>query len=305
MSTQAFKSLRLSISVVATTLAAFSLAGCAAAPAPAPTAVPKGPPREMILSTTTSTNDSGLLPVILPDFEAKYNATVKVVAVGTGAAIKLGQDGNADVVLVHARAQEDDFVKSGFGINRRDVMYNDFILVGPAADPAKVGGLPSVAEALKRIAAASANFISRGDKSGTNTKELELWKAAGIEPAGAWYAAIGQGMGPTLVASNEKSAYTLTDRATWLAQAAKLQGLKVLVGGNSIAENKDKALLNPYGVIPVNPAKYPSIKADLGEAFAAWITSLPVQEKIAAFGKTEYGQPLFYSDSEAWRAAHP
>jgi len=296
---------RSRFSTIVTTLAALALAGCAAAPAPAPTVVPKGPPREMTLSTTTSTNDSGLLPVILPDFEAKFNAKVKVVAVGTGAAIKLGQDGNADVVLVHARALEDDFVKSGFGINRREVMYNDFILVGPAADPAKVAGLPSVADALKRISAASANFISRGDKSGTNTKELELWKAAGIEPAGSWYAAIGQGMGPTLVASNEKNAYTLTDRATWLAQASKLQGLKVVVGGNSIAENKDKALLNPYGVIPVNPAKYPTIKGDLGEAFAAWITSLPVQEKIAAFGKAEFGQPLFYSDSEAWRAAHP
>ncbi|MEO6062205.1 MAG: substrate-binding domain-containing protein [Thermoflexales bacterium] len=305
MSTHALKSARSPISIVGATLAVLALAGCAAAPASAPTAGSKGPPRELILSTTTSTNDSGLLPVILPDFEAKFNATVKVVAVGTGAAIKLGQDGNADVVLVHARAQEDEFVRSGFGINRRDVMYNDFILVGPAADPAKVAGLPSVADALKRIAAAPANFVSRGDKSGTNTKELELWKAAGIEPAGAWYAAIGQGMGPTLVAANEKNAYTLTDRATWLAQAAKLQGLKVLVGGNAIAENKDKALLNPYGVILVNPAKHPTLKADLAEAFAAWITSLPVQEKIAAFGKVEYGQPLFYSDSEAWRAVHP
>jgi tungstate transport system substrate-binding protein len=308
MATSALKSARFRVSLAAVALAALAalaLAGCATAPAPAPTEAPKGTLREMTLSTTTSTNDSGLLSVILPDFEAKFNARVKVVAVGTGAAIKLGQDGNADVVLVHARAQEDEFVKSGFGINRRDVMYNDFILVGPAADPAGIAGLPSAAEALKRIAAAKAGFVSRGDKSGTNTKELELWKAAGIEPAGPWYSAIGQGMGETLTFANERNAYTLADRGTWLARAAKLQGLKVVVGGQNISENKDKALLNPYGVIPVNPAKYPAIKADLAEAFAVWITSIPTQEKIAAFGKAEFGQPLFYADSEAWRAAHP
>ncbi len=286
-------------------LGALLLAGCAAAAAPAATPTPARPPQELILSTTTSTNDTGLLTAILPDFEAKYNARVKVVAVGTGAAIKLGQDGNADVVLVHARAQEDEFVKSGFGINRRDVMYNDFILVGPAADPAKVTGLGLVAEALKKIAAAGAPFVSRGDKSGTNTKELDLWKAAGIVPAGAWYSAIGQGMGPTLTFANEKGSYTLTDRGTWLAQAAKLPGLRLAVGGQSIAENKDRSLLNPYGVIPVNPAKYPALKAALAESFAEWITSLATQEKIGAFGSTAYGQPLFYADSIDWRQAHP
>lgn len=285
---------------VGSLLGALLLAGCAAA---APT--PVEPPLEMILSTTTSTNDTGLLTAILPDFEAKYNARVKVVAVGTGAAIKLGLDGNADVVLVHARAQEDEFVKSGFGINRRDVMYNDFILVGPASDPAKVTGLGSVSEALKKISAAGAPFVSRGDKSGTNTKELELWKAAGIDPAGGWYSAIGQGMGPTLIFANETGSYTLTDRGTWLAQAAKLPGLKIVVGGQSIAENKDKSLLNPYGVIPINPAKYPALKAALAESFADWITSLATQEKIGAFGKTAFGQPLFYADSAAWRQAHP
>lgn len=298
------------------------LAGCAAAqPAtPAPTAAPAtkpavsaaptptsivAGPNEMILSTTTSTNDTGLLAALLPDFEAKNGIKVKVVAVGTGAALKLGEDGNADVVLVHARAQEDAFVAAGFGINRRDVMYNDFILVGPAEDPAKVAGLTSVADALKKIAAAGAPFISRGDKSGTNTKELELWKAAGIEAAGPWYNAIGQGMGQTLTFANERGGYTLTDRGTWLAQASKLKFLKVLVGGDSIAQNKDKALLNPYGVIQVNPARYPSVKAKYAEAFSAWITSLETQEKIAAFGQSQYGQPLFYADSEAWRKAHP
>lgn len=290
--------------------AAVALAGCALA-APAPTAAPTkaptpaGPPQDLILSTTTSTNDTGLLAAILPDFEAKFNAKVKVVAVGTGQAIKNGSDGNADVVLVHARAQEDDFVKSGFGINRRDVMYNDFILVGPPADPAKVAGNSSVADALKKIAAAAAPFVSRGDKSGTNTKELELWKAAGIDPTGSWYSAIGQGMGQTLTFSNEKGAYTLTDRGTWLAQASKLPGLKIVVGGNSIAENKDKALLNPYGVILVNPAKYPQIKGALAESFAQWITSLPTQELIGNFGKQQYGQPLFYADSEEYRKSRP
>jgi tungstate transport system substrate-binding protein len=289
-----------SLKLFASTALVSLLAACAT-PMAAPTATPT-PPQNMTLATTTSTQDSGLLDSILPTFEKQFNVKVKVVAVGTGQALKLGEDGNADVVLVHARAQEDDFVKKGFGINRRDVMYNDFIIVGPKSDPAKVSGTTTASDALKKIAATSAKFASRGDKSGTNTKELDLWKAAGIEPKGDWYVSVGQGMAETLNFAQEKQAYTLTDRATWLAQKAKLAELIVVTGGNNIAENSDKALLNPYGVIPVNPARYPSIKADLAEKFATWITSVDAQKLIAEYGKAQYGQQLFYPDSEAWRA---
>jgi tungstate transport system substrate-binding protein len=263
-------------------------------------------PGTLLLATTTSTQDSGLLDVILPVFEKQYNVKVKVVAVGTGQAIKLGTDGNADVVLVHARAQEDEFVRAGDGINRRDVMYNDFIIVGPASDPAKIAGLKSAGDAVKKIAAAQSPFASRGDKSGTNTKELDIWKAAGIEPKGAWYLSVGQGMGETLTLSNEKLAYTLSDRATWFAQKSRLPDLTVLVGGNSIEENADQAnLFNPYGVIPVNPARHPQVNADLGEKFAQWITSLETQQLIARYGLDKFGQSQFRPSSDAWKKANP
>jgi tungstate transport system substrate-binding protein len=279
----------------------------ACAPAvPTPTPVPTATlvPQELILSTTTSTADTGLLNAILPVFEAKFNAKVKVVAVGTGQALKLGTDGNADVVLVHARAQEDAFVSAGDGIHRRDVMFNDFIIVGPSADPAHIAGEKLAADAFKKIAAAQATFISRGDKSGTNTKELDIWKKAGITPQGAWYLSVGQGMGETLTLTSEKQAYTLSDRGTYLAQKSKLQ-LVILVGGENLAQNADPFLLNPYGVIPVNPAKHPNVKADLAEKFAAWITSLETQKLIGDFGKDKYGQPLFYPSSDEWKAANP
>jgi len=260
----------------------------------------------LLLATTTSTQDSGLLDVILPVFERQYNVKVKTVAVGTGQAIKLGTDGNADVVLVHARAQEDVFVQAGDGINRREVMYNDFIIVGPGNDPAQIAGLKSAAEAFKKIAAAQSPFASRGDKSGTNSKELDIWKAASIEPKSAWYLSLGQGMGETLTLSNEKRAYALTDRATWLSQKSRLSDLTVLVGGNRIEENADQAnLFNPYGVIPVNPARHPQVNADLGEKFAQWIASLETQQLIASYGVDKYGQSLFRPSAEAWKKAHP
>lgn len=275
--------------------AALVLTGCAV-PAQTAAPTPAVPPATMTLATTTSTNDTGLLTAILPDFERKYNVKVKVVAVGTGQALKLGEDGNADVVLVHARAQEDNFVNSGFGINRHDVMVNDFVLVGPTADPAKVKGEAIAANALRKIADAKANFASRGDNSGTHTKEKDLWKIAATTPVSSttgWYYAVGQGMGETLTFANEKAAYTLTDRGTWLAQKSRLSGLGIIVGGERVEQNADPALQNPYGVIPVNPAKHPNIKANLAEQFAAWITSPETQKAIGLFGVEQFGQPLF------------
>lgn len=254
------------------------------------------------LATTTSTDDSGLLDAILPDFEEKNNAQVDVVAVGTGQAIALGEAGDADVILVHARSREDAFVADGHGTQRYDVMYNDFVLVGPTADPAGINGMSLAKDAFAAIAAASAPFASRGDDSGTHTKEKALWEAAGITPDtnSDWYNSLGQGMGDTLVFANESDAYTLSDRATFLANQANLPNLAILVGGSSIADNTDPALLNPYGVIPVNPDKG-NINEELAQKFVEWLTSLETQELISNFGTEQFGQPLFYPDSEAWR----
>jgi tungstate transport system substrate-binding protein len=274
-----------------------SACGSAATPTVAP------PPQEMILATTTSTADSGLLDAILPVFEKANNVKVKVVAVGTGQALKLGQDGNADVVLVHARAQEDQFVADGWGVDRRDVMYNDFILIGPAQDPAGSKGLTTAAAALQAIANKQATFASRGDNSGTHTKEKDLWKKAGLEPKGDWYKSLGQGMGDTLVFANEKGAYTLADRGTYLSMKDKLPNLSVLVGGASIKENSDQSLLNPYGVIAVNPARYPSVKFALAQKFMSWLTAVETQKLIGQYGVAKFGQPLFYPDSAEYKAS--
>lgn len=248
------------------------------------------------LATTTSTADSGLLDAILPDFEQRYNARVDVVAVGTGQALKLGSNGDADVVLVHARAREDAFVASGDGINRRDVMYNDFIIVGPAADPAQVGAASDASDAFKRIARAEATFASRGDDSGTFSKEQSIWASAAITPTAelSWYKSLGQGMGETLQFANEQRAYTLTDRGTYLAMRDKLPELTIVLGGATIRENSDTRLRNPYGVIPVNPARHAGVNAELAENFAAWITSAETQQRIGRFGQDRFGQPLFY-----------
>lgn len=259
-----------------------------------------GEPEVLRLATTTSTADSGLLDAILPGFEEAFNARVDVVAVGTGQAIELGEAGDADVILVHARAREDAFIAEGHGTARHDVMYNDFILVGPAADPAGAAGMPTAAEALAAISAAGAPFASRGDDSGTHTKELSLWEAAGITPdaSGGWYNSVGQGMGETLTFANEAGAYTLTDRATFLAMRDALPDLIVTVGGESIDANADPALLNPYGVIPVNPDKSDAINAELAEQFVEWITSDEVQTQIGEFGVDTFGQALFYPDAK-------
>ncbi len=283
------------------------LAACqpVAAPAgtvpPAPAAAEAAAPRpsgeagKLIIATTTSTQDSGLLDVILPDFESEFSADTDVVAVGTGAALKLGEDCNADVVLVHARASEDKFMEAGSGARREDVMYNDFVIVGPASDPAGIQGMTSAADALAAIADAQAPFISRGDESGTHTKELSIWKQAGIEPSGDWYIAAGQGMGAVLNMANEQQAYTLSDRATYLARTKEGLELVVLVEG-------DKSLFNPYGVITVNPEKCPNVNAELANQFVDWLVSVPTQEKIAAFGQEEFGQSLFTPDSAAWNS---
>ena len=254
-------------------------------------------PQVLRLATTTSTADSGLLDAILPDFEAAYNARVDVVAVGTGQAIEIGQAGDADVILVHARAREDAFVEEGSGLARYDVMYNDFIIVGPADDPAGVQGMTSAAEALAAIAAAEAPFASRGDDSGTHTKELSLWEAAGVTPEGDWYNSLGQGMGETLTFANESNAYTLTDRGTYLSMSATLPNLAIMVGGDSIADNADSALLNPYGVIPVNPELSANINAELAQQFVDWLISPEVQEQIGQYGVEQFGQPLFYPNA--------
>lgn len=274
-------------------IAAVLLAACAT-PAPAPTPLP--PPQKLRLATTTSTADTGLLDAILPDFQQKFNAKVDTIAVGTGQAIELGAKGDVDVVLVHARASEDKFVADGDGINRLDVMYNDFVLVGAKEDPAKVKDMTTAKDAFVAISKASATFASRGDNSGTHSKEKSVWAAAQITPGKemSWYLSIGQGMGETLLFANEKKAYTLADRGTWLSQKSKLPNLIVVVGGETINDNKDKTLLNPYGVIPVNPQKHSGVNFDLATKFANWITSAETQKKIGEYGKDKFGQALFY-----------
>lgn len=253
--------------------------------------------QSMILATTTSTYDSGLLTFLVPIFEKSNHVKVKIISVGTGQAITTGRKGDADVLLVHARAQEDQFMADGFGLFRDDVMYNDFVIVGPASDPAGIKGMTDATAAFTKLAATGSTFISRGDKSGTNTKELDIWKSAGITPAGqSWYLSAGQGMGEVLMMTDQKQAYTLTDRATYLAyqNGGKIH-LPILVQGS-------QGLLNRYGLMPVNPAKYPTVKVDLAVRFADFMTGLPGQELIKSFGVEQYGQTLFFPDSTEWKA---
>jgi len=259
------------------------------------------------LATTTSTYDSGLLNDILPAFEAEYGVRVDVVAVGTGQALALGRRGDADVILVHAASKEQAFVDEGYGLARFPVMFNDFILVGPPEDPAKIAGVGQAAEALERIAAAAAPFASRGDDSGTHARERALWQTAGLrpDPEAGWYLSLGQGMAATLQFADEAGAYTLTDRGTFMAQRAQLEHLELMVGGGSISENADPALMNPYSVIPVNPEENGGIQDDLAQKFIDWLLSLDTQERIAVFGIDQFGQPLFFPDSERWRSTRP
>jgi len=227
------------------------------------------------LATTTSTENSGLLKVILPVFEAKYGGKVRVVSVGTGAALKLGENGDADVVLVHARPLEDKFMAAGFGSVRKDVMYNDFIIVGPKRDPAGVRGSKDVTAAMKKISASGAKFVSRGDESGTHQMEKDYWKSAGVDPKGAWYVSSGQGMGQVLTMAGQFEGYTLTDRATYAAYKDKT-GLETLVEG-------DPKMFNPYGIIAVNPQRHPTVNNQGAMALVNWMTAPEGQQAIAGF----------------------
>ncbi|MCQ3937431.1 MAG: tungsten ABC transporter substrate-binding protein [Chloroflexi bacterium] len=271
--------------------AALALAACGL-PAPTEAAVAKAPESPTILlATTTSTQDSGLLDVLVPMFEEQSGYTVQTIAVGSGEAMKMGEEGNADVLLVHAPASEKDFMAAGNGTDRFLVMHNDFIIVGPAADPAGIKGMTSAADAFKAIFEAGAPFITRGDDSGTHKKELALWKAAELDPAGqAWYIETGQGMGASMTVASEKEACILTDRATYLANKDNYQ-LEILVEG-------DTNLLNVYHVITVNPEKWPDVNYEGALAFANFMIDPETQKVIGKYGKDKFGQPLFFPDAD-------
>jgi tungstate transport system substrate-binding protein len=239
----------------------------------------------VILSTTTSTQDSGLLDVLVPMFEKKTGMSVKTISVGTGQALALAARGEADVALVHAPSVERKYVEEGKMRNRRLVMYNDFVIIGPEDDPAKIKGMTKATDALKRIAETQSRFVSRGDKSGTHVLEQGLWKQAGVEPKGAWYIESGQGMGQTLGIANDRRAYTITDRGTWLAFQKRIS-LPILV-------EKDKPLLNIYSVMEINPANGPRVNTAGGKAFADFMVAPETQGLIKIFGVDKFGQPLF------------
>jgi tungstate transport system substrate-binding protein len=236
------------------------------------------------IATTTSTENSGLLTELLPTFEKANNCQVDVIAVGTGNAIKLGENGDVDVVLVHARSKEDKFVNAGYGVDRRDVMYNDFVILGPTNDPAGIKGTKDVVAAMGKIAAGKATFVSRGDDSGTHTREKQLWEKAEVNPQGDWYLEAGRGMGEVIIMADERQGYTLSDRGTYLAFKEKTP-LKVMVEG-------DKRLFNPYGVIMVNPQKHPHVKVALAKKFIDFLTS--DQTKIRITDYQRGGEQLFY-----------
>lgn len=288
------------LSIIMLLLFVFSLAACSGAQQQAQTtaagqtqqqsqATPKNP--NLILATTTSTQDSGLLDVLIPLFEKQTGYKVKTVAVGTGAALEMGNKGEADVLLVHAPADEKKLVDSGVGINYKLVAHNDFIIIGPDSDPAKIKGTKTAAEAFKKINDTKSLFISRGDASGTNKAELNIWKAAGITPAKGSenYQETGQGMGQTLTVAQQKSGYTLTDRATYMAQKKNLT-LSIMVEG-------EKSLLNIYHVMQVNPEKFPKVNAEGAKAFDDFMVAPATQKMIGEFGADKYGQPLFYADA--------
>jgi tungstate transport system substrate-binding protein len=251
---------------------------------------PKAEPTELILATTTSTQDSGLLDVLLPIFEEENNVKVKTIAVGTGQALEMGTKGEADVLLVHAPKSEEELVTSGDAVNRKRVMYNDFILVGPKDNPAGVSG-EDINEAFQTISEVKANFVTRGDDSGTHKKELGIWTAVNIQPAGETYISTGQGMGASLQIANEKNGYILTDRATWLTQEKNLTNLKIVVEGG-------KDLMNIYHVMQVNPEKHSMVNSEDAEKFVEFMVSSETQDVIESFGKKDYGQSLFFKYTE-------
>jgi tungstate transport system substrate-binding protein len=239
------------------------------------------------LATTTSTYETGLLDYIFPPFEKKHGVKVHIISVGTGKAIKIAENGDVDIILVHARKAEDKFVSEGYGVNRRDVMYNDFVILGPKLDPAGVSGMKDVKAALKKISDKKQVFVSRGDDSGTHKKEKSLWSSAGISPKGAWYLEAGQGMSATLRMADEKKGYVMLDRATYLFNKDKVRLVKLVEG--------DKELFNPYGVIAVNPFKHKRTRYELAMAMVAWLTCPECQEMIAEYQKM--GQQLYHPNA--------
>ena len=245
----------------------------------------------IVVASTTSTDQSGLFGYLLPAFQRKTGIQVRVVALGTGQALDLARRGDADVVFVHARSAEEKFLAEGHGVKRFDVMYNDFVLIGPKSDPAKISGGRDILDALKKIKAASAPFVSRGDKSGTHIAELDLWKLAGIDIAtekGPWYRDTGQGMGPALNTASAMNAYILSDRGTWISFKNR--------GELAIAVEGDKRLFNQYGVMLVNPARHPNVRRDLGQAFVDWVISPEGQKTIAAYEIG--GEQLFFPNAK-------
>ena len=280
------KKIRVTLSGICSVLLAVTLAF--GATVPSVHAAPQQ--KNVILATTTSTQDSGLLDVLIPIFEKQTGYFVKTIAVGSGQAMAMGQKGEADVLLVHSPDAEKKFMAAGNGVQRRLVMHNDFIIVGTPADPAAVKAAKTSVEAFKKIAQTNAVFMSRGDNSGTHSKEKAIWKAAGITPDGQkWYQQTGLGMGQTLSVAAEKKAYTLADRGTYLALKKNL-GLDILNEG-------DAMLLNVYSVIEVNPAKFKKINADGGKAFADFMVARATQEIIGKFGVEKFGSPLFFPDA--------
>jgi tungstate transport system substrate-binding protein len=273
-------------------LALIIVSGCTPLAAPTPTSTPPSNKKDLILATTTSTQDSGLLDVLVPLFQQQTGYQVKSVSVGTGAALALGARGEADVVLVHAPASEGLWMAQGNGAERLLVMHNDFLVVGPADDPARIRGETDALVALRKIADAKAAFVSRGDNSGTQQLELSLWQRVNVTPKGQpWYIESGTGMGQTLTIADQQQAYTISDRATWLSFSGRIQ-LPILV-------ERDPALLNVYHVMPVNPAKFPNVAINTagGKAFADFLVSADTQKVIGEFGKDKYGEALFVPDA--------
>ncbi|HID20966.1 MAG TPA: tungsten ABC transporter substrate-binding protein [Planctomycetaceae bacterium] len=264
------------------------MAGCSSSPPPG---------RAITLATTTSTRDSGLLDVLIPVFEERTGIEVKVVAVGSGQALEMGRRGDADVLLTHAPAAEERFVAEGHGIERRSVMANDFVVVGPESDPAGIRDQPSAAEAFRRIALRKALFVSRGDESGTHMKERAIWKQAGIEPDGEWYLPVGRGMAEALRVASETQAYALADRGTFLAQRDGLS-LSVLLEG-------DPLLHNPYSVMLVNPDKHSHVNVAAARRFAEFLVAEETQKLISRFGRDRFGQPLFFPTADEAFAKEP
>ncbi len=249
----------------------------------------------IVLATTTSTYDSGLLNEIIPVFESRHGIEVDILSMGTGQAIEVGKRGDCDIILVHARDLEDKFVEEGYGTERRDVMYNDFVFLGPAGDPAEIKGSADLEEALQvmveHMESAGVVFTSRGDNSGTHVKEESLWSYANVEAEEQeWYTSLGQGMGDTLITTNEMAGYTLTDRGTFLSMMDNLPNLEIVFEG-------DELLANPYGIIPVNPAKHPGVNYEEAMLLVDFFISEEAQEMIGEFGKDTFGQPLFFPDA--------